>query len=61
MNNNFNYENKIDTIGTITEISSYKDRDGEEENEVYVSYTIAGKKYESKLNGYSSDFMKEKR
>ena len=60
MNNNFNYENKIDTIGTITEISSYKDRDGEEENEVYVSYTIAGKKYESKLNGYSSNFYEGK-
>ena len=48
--NVFNYKNKVDTTGTITEISP----------EVYVSYTAKGKQYESKLNGYSSSFHKGK-
>lgn len=50
----FNYTNKIDTTGTITEISSYRD------NKVYVSYTVDGKEYESMLSGYSSNFYEGK-
>ena len=57
----FNYANKVDTIGTITEISSYRDTNNHNrDHEVYVSYTVEGKKYESKLNGYSSNFYKGK-
>lgn len=51
-----NYENKIDTKGIITEISSY----GNRQHEVYVLYTVNGKEYESKLNSYSSSFYEGK-
>lgn len=57
----FNYENKVDTVGTITEISSYYSNSKHDRNyEVYVSYTVEGKKYESRLNTYSSSFYKGK-
>lgn len=56
----FNYENKIETKGVITNISSYKKSNGERANDVYVSYYVDGKKYESKLNGYSSSFKEGK-
>ena len=55
-----NYENKVDTKGTITEISSYRDSTGDDEHEVYVSYTVGGRRYKSKLNGYSSSFYEGK-
>ena len=55
-----NYENKVDTKGTITEIYSYRDSTGDEEHEVYVSYTVGGRRYKSKLNGYSSSFYEGK-
>lgn len=58
--NIINYENKVDTIGTITEISSYRDDDHNINHEVYVSYNVEGKKYESKLNSYSSNFYEGK-
>lgn len=54
--NIFNYDNKIETKGIITDISSYRKSDDETGHEVYVSYNVAGKEYESKLNGYSSSF-----
>lgn len=60
MKNTLNYENKVDTKGTITEISSYRDGTGDEEHEVYVSYTVGGRRYRSKLNGYSSSFYEGK-
>ncbi len=41
------YTNKIDTIGTITEISSYRSTNDEIDHEVYVAYTIEGKKYKA--------------
>lgn len=53
-------ENRIYTIGTITEITSYKDSDGDIKHNTYVSYNIDGKQYESDLNGYSSSFYKGK-
>ena len=56
----FNYENKVDTVGTITEISSYRNTNHNRTHEVYVSYTIDGKEYESKLDGYSSSFYEGK-
>ena len=58
--NVFNYTNKVDTIGVITEISSYKNADNERKREVYVSYTVEGKKYESIINVYFSSFYKGK-
>ena len=57
----FNYENKVETIGTITEISSYRKTNHDRTYEVYVSYTVEGKKYESKLNSYSSSFYEGKK
>lgn len=56
----FNYENKVETIGTITKISSYRNTNHDRTSEVYVSYTVEGKKYESKLNSYSSSFYEGK-
>ncbi len=58
--NIFNYENKVDTIGTITEISSYGGTNRNRNHEVYVAYTVEGKQYESRLNGYSSSFYEGK-
>ncbi len=48
--NIFNNANKVDTIRTITEISSYRSTNHNRNREVYVSYTVEGKKYESILN-----------
>ena len=57
----FNYENKVDTVGTITGISSYYSGTNHNRNhEVYVSYTVDGKEYESRLNSYSSSFYEGK-
>ena len=36
--NIFNYNNKIETTGIITDISSYKGTDGDRKYSVYVSY-----------------------
>lgn len=61
--NVFNYKNKVETTGIITEITSYRDDNDEDKNirhEVYVSYTVDGKKYESKLNSYSFTFYEGK-
>lgn len=44
--NTFNYSNKVDTIGIITEISSYGSTKRNRSHEVYVSYTVEGKEYE---------------
>lgn len=56
----FNYENKIDTTGIITDIESYRDIDGDVDYDVYVSYNVDGREYESKLNSYSATFYKGK-
>lgn len=56
----YNYDNKIETTGIITEISYHRDIDDNREYDVYVSYTVEGKKYETKLNGYSSNFYEGK-
>lgn len=58
--NIFNYDNKIDTIGTITNISSYRNNNGNRDYQVYVSYNVNGKEYESRLNSYSSSFYEGK-
>ena len=56
-----NYKNKVDTVGTITEISTYHSNNkNNREYEVYVSYNVDGKEYESKLNSYSSSFYEGK-
>lgn len=58
--NIFSYANKIDTVGIITEITSYTTTDNGINHKVYVSYTVEGKEYESMLNGYSSEFYEGK-
>lgn len=54
--NTFNYDDKIETTATITDIISYENRDGEISYEVYVEYFIDGQRYESELNGYLMTF-----
>ena len=56
----FNYENKVDSVGTITEILSYRSTNHNINHEVYVSYTVEGKEYKSRLNGYFADFYEGK-
>ena len=56
----FNYENKVDSVGTITEILSYRSTNHNINHEVYVSYTVEGKEYKSRLNSYSSSFYEGK-
>lgn len=51
----FNYSNTIDTVGTITKITSNRDYDGDTIYEVSISYSIDGKAYESKINGCPRD------
>ena len=58
--NVYNYENKVDTVGTIAEISAYLNSDNEKKYKVYVSYNVEGEKYESILNGYSDSFYEGK-
>lgn len=55
-----NNENIIDTKGTITQIATHRDSDGDTKYDVYVAYNIDGKKYESRLNGYISGYYKGK-
>ena len=57
----FDYENKVDTVGTITKISIYYSNDiHDKKYEVYISYIVDGKKYESMINSYSSSFYEGK-
>ena len=56
----FNYEKKVDSVGTITEILSYRSTNHNINHEVYVSYTVEGKEYKSRLNSYSSSFYEGK-
>ena len=55
-----NYENKVDTVGTITSITSHRDSDGDTSHTVYVTYNVGGNTYESRLNSYSSTFYEGK-
>ena len=43
----FNYNNKIETTGIITEIWSSRDFDNNRNHKVYVSYVAEGNEYES--------------
>ena len=56
----FNIPNKVETKGTITKIYSSINHEGKNKQEVYISYTVDGKEYESKFNGYSSTFYEGK-
>lgn len=58
--NIFNYENKIETTGAITEISYHNHSRGNSSYDVYVSYNVDNTQYESKLNSYSSSFYEGK-
>lgn len=58
--NIFNYANKVDTVGIITEIIPYTTSDNSINHKVYVSYTVEGNEYESMLNSYSSGFYEGK-
>ena len=53
-------QDRVETIGIITQIERYKDIDGDTRHTVFVSYNVNGIEYESKLNGYSSSFYKGK-
>lgn len=57
----FNYENKIETTGIITDMEAYRDIDGDVDYDVYVSYNVNGKEYESRLNSYSATFYQGKK
>ncbi len=59
--NIFNYENKVETVGTITEISSHHGNTKHNRNhEVFVSYNVLETEYVSRLNSYSSSFYEGK-
>lgn len=60
MINIFNYDNKVETTGIITEINTYRGRDNNREYDVCVAYEVKGKEYESRLNAYSSSFYEGK-
>lgn len=51
----FNYENKVDTVGTITDISIYRGNRNTK-HQTLVKYSVDDKEYESMLNSYSSSF-----
>lgn len=53
--NVFNYENKVDTIGTIVDIYSHRSN-RDTTHKVLVKYNANDKEYESILNSYSSSF-----
>lgn len=55
-----NYDNKVNTTAVITEITSYRGSNGNRKYDVYVSYYVNGKEYNSKLGGYSSSFYEGK-
>lgn len=50
-------KNGIETVATITRIERKSDSDGDDNESVYVSYTVDGENYEGKLDYYSS-FMR---
>ncbi|MDE5631157.1 MAG: DUF3592 domain-containing protein, partial [Bacilli bacterium] len=58
--NIFNYDNAVDTIGTITSISTSHKSNGDTSHIVYVTYNVDGNAYESRLNSYSSSFYEGK-
>lgn len=59
--NIFNYENKVETVGTIIEISSHHGNTKHHRNhEVFVSYNVLETEYVSRLNSYSSSFYEGK-
>ena len=58
--NVLNYENKENTVGIITEISTHRGINDNIDYRVYVSYNVDGRTYESELSGYSSSFYKGK-
>lgn len=53
--NVFNYDDKVMTTGTISEIVRHGSGD-DASYDVYVSYEVDGVPYEEKLNGYSSTY-----
>lgn len=58
--NVLNKEDKVETVGVITEMAPYRSGNSDTSYHVWVAYQVEGKEYESKLNGYSSDFYKGK-
>lgn len=58
--NRFNYKNKIETIGIITEISKDGRNSDKDNYNVYVSYKVGKENFESRLNGYSKSFYEGK-
>ena len=58
--NLLNNENKVETVGTISEIARHRDSDGDTSYDVYVVYEVDGKEIESELNGYMSGYHEGK-
>lgn len=56
----FNIPNKVETTGVITKIISSSNKGSNTSHEVYISYKVKGKEYESHINGYSSSFYEGK-
>ena len=59
--NGFSSTDKVETVGTVTKIIPYRDSNYNLKHEVYVSYTVEGREYESRLDGYSSSFYEGKK
>lgn len=51
----FNYDNKVDTVGIITDISAFRGNRNTK-YQTLVKYNVEDKEYESVLNSYSSSF-----
>ncbi len=52
----FSHNNETITTATITKIERYMDYNRNRQYDVIVSYNVNGKKYESRLMGYSTSF-----
>ena len=58
--NLLNNDNKVETTGIISEMTSYRDHDGDTHYNVFVTYEVDGKELESELNGYMTGFYEGK-
>ena len=57
----FDYGDKVDTTGVITEISEHQGRNRDRDYDVYVAYEVDGTPYESRLNSYTSSYYEGKK
>ena len=52
----FDYSDKIETTGVISQIIPYTDSDGDKSYHVYIKYYVNGDEYNSEFGGYSSSY-----